>query len=248
MPSPELLPPTWDVPQRFRDRLGSKVGRQRAMVHDDHLLLVLHAPPEADQDERQGRFFWRKPDCTWVSDQLGEGLGAVTKHLDEYDKRIDVLDKKEEQAKSSEDYFAVLESLTPLHRAARNLLAVLQDARKRCPEARETIDFRDRAYELERTAELLFTGTKNALDFQMAQRAEEQSRASERMAVASHRLNVLAAFFFPLATLSAIFGMDIPSGLVGVPKLYLFVGVIMIGLVLGAILTLFMRVPKNERG
>ena len=68
-----MLPTSWEVPQVFRDRLGSRVGRQRAMVAEGHLLLVLHAPPAPDQDEREGRFFWRKPDGTWVSDRMGVG-------------------------------------------------------------------------------------------------------------------------------------------------------------------------------
>ena len=72
-----MLPATWDVPQNFRDRLGSSVGRQRAMLSDGHLLLVLHAPPDPDQDQRKGRFFWRKPDGVWASDQMGSGPGAV---------------------------------------------------------------------------------------------------------------------------------------------------------------------------
>ena len=67
------LPEAWAVPEEFRDRLGTHVGRQRMMCEDDQVLLVLHAPPKPDEDERYGRFFWRKADGTWVSDQLGEG-------------------------------------------------------------------------------------------------------------------------------------------------------------------------------
>jgi hypothetical protein len=33
------------------------------------------------------------------------------------------------------------------------------------------------------------------------------------MAVSSHRLNILAAFFFPLATLSAFFGTNLTTGI-----------------------------------
>ncbi len=246
MPARSILPPGWDVPQEFRDRLGSKVGRQRAMFADDHLLLVLHAPPAPDQDERQGRFFWRKPDGTWISDQLGTGPDAVTKHLDEYAGRIDALDRQDEKATQSHEHFAILEALAPLHRAARNMHTVLQDARKQCPGAREIIDLRDRAYEIERNAELLTTDSKNALDFLMARQAEAQAEAGNRMAVAAHRLNLLAAFFFPLATLCAIFGMEVRHGLEYLPAPYLFIGVILVGLLFGAVLTVFVRVPKQK--
>jgi Mg2+ and Co2+ transporter CorA len=217
------------------------------MVHQDHLLLVLHAPPDVDQDERRGRFFWRQPDGTWLSDSLGGGLGAVVKHIDEFEAKLDVLDKQEEQTTSSEGYFRVLDTLAPLQRAIRNLHNVLQEARKLSPSARELIDLRDRAYGLERTAELLFTGAKNGLDFQMAVRSERQAETSEQMASAAHRLNVLAAFFFPLATLSAVFGMDIPNGLESLRSPSLFFAVIIVGLILGAGLTLLLRLPRKKQ-
>ena len=39
-----VVPPVWEIPQVIRARLGDQVGRQRAMFHEGHLLLVLHAP------------------------------------------------------------------------------------------------------------------------------------------------------------------------------------------------------------
>jgi hypothetical protein len=47
MSEESVLPATGEVSQVFRDRWASKVGRQRAMLADDHLLLVLYAPPRA---------------------------------------------------------------------------------------------------------------------------------------------------------------------------------------------------------
>ncbi len=52
-----LLPSDWNVPAVFRQRLGESAGRQRVMAADGHLLLVLHAPPGADEAGRRGRFF-----------------------------------------------------------------------------------------------------------------------------------------------------------------------------------------------
>ena len=238
------LPLAWDVPEEFRNRLGSHVGRQRLICVDDQLLLVLHAPPLADEDERRGRFFWRKSDGIWVSDQLGQGPGSVMKHLNEYDLRLSELEEMEDKAKHAKDHFSVLESLTPLHRAIRNMHAVMQDMRKRYPEVREVIDMRDQAYELERMAELLSTGTKNSLDYKIARSAEKQAAASDRMAVSAHRLNMLAAFFFPLATLTAVFGMEIRSGLEQMPQPQTFFGVIGLGLVMGVFLMLFVRIRR----
>jgi len=159
---------------------------------------VLHAPPKPEDDLRVGRFFWRKPDGIWKSKERGSGIGSLNKHLDEYEDLIATLDKQEEEAKTADAYFEVLERLTPIHRAARNLHQVLQESRKMCPDYRDIIDVRDRAYAIERMADLLFSGTKNALAFAVAKRAEEQAHASQRMAAAAHRLNILAAFFFPI--------------------------------------------------
>lgn len=234
-----LLPSVWQVPAVFRERMGAKVGRQRAMVADGHLLLVLHAPPKPDEPGRVGRFFWRSPDGKWNSSEFGTGVNALNTHLNEYQELISKLDAQEERASSAHDYFDVLERVAPIYRAARNLHAVLQDARKSCPEIRELINLRDRAYDTEREAELLYQGTKNSLDFAVAKRAEEQAASSHRMAVAAHRLNVLVAFFFPIATLTAIFGVNLRTGLEEVAPPFLFLAVIALGLVFGGVLTAF---------
>jgi len=93
-----ILPPMWEVPQVFRDRLGDKVGRQRAMFADDHLLLVLHDPPAADEIERVGRFYWRQPNGQWTSTQQAGGSGAIMSHLDEYSEQIDEVEKQDDSA------------------------------------------------------------------------------------------------------------------------------------------------------
>lgn len=240
-----MLPPTWELPQTLRDRLGTHVGRQRVMQADGSLLLILHAPPSPDQDGRHGRFFWRQPDGSWVSDQRGVGPAAVGKHLEEYDELIDRLELQEQQAKSSRDYFEVMEKLAPLHRAAGNLHSVLQEARKLCPEAREIIDWRDRSYEILRSAELLSTGCKNSLDYQIARQAEEQARSSDHVSAAAHRLNLLAAFFFPLATIAGLFGMEVRSGIERMPEPYTFIAVVVVGLLIGAGLTGLLLVGRR---
>ena len=243
-----ILPPSWEVPQMFRDRLGAKVGRQRAMFADGHLLLVLHAPPRIDDHQRVGRFFWRHPDGTWMSNELGTGINALTKHLAEFSDAVYRFDRMEEEADIADDYFRVLEGLAPLRRAARNMHRVLQEARKLVAGDRDIINARDQAYEIERTAELVYDGTKNGLDVAVARRAEEQARSSQRMAIAAHRLNLLAAFFFPIATLTAIFGVNLPTGLENVAPPFVFVSVIVIGLISGGLLTAFVTQSPDQRG
>ena len=246
MESKSLLPRVWEVPAEFRNRLGATVGRQRAMAADGHLLLVLHVPPKPDEKERQARFIWRKPDAMWTSNDLGGGPQAVGRHLDQFAKALEECDDLEQQANRAEDYMEVLERLAPLQRSARNLHDVLQEARRLVPDDRELINFRDRAYEIERTAELLQAETRYALDLLVAKKAEEQAKASRRMAVSSHRLNLLAAFFFPLAALSGILGANLAHGFENYEPPLPFLAFVAVGLISGLILASFVAASRRE--
>jgi len=246
MTKKSVLPPLWEVPQEFRNRLGDQAGRQRAMFHEGHLLLVLHRPPKEDEAERQGRFFWRSPDGTWTASELRGGPIALQMHLEEYEDSIGQYDRREEEAGGVEDRFKVLAALGPLHRAARHLHQTLQEAREMCPEDRHLIVFRDRAYAIERAAELLYQEVKNSLDLAVAKRAEEQAANGYRMATSDHRLNLLAAFFFPFATLSALFGVHLDHGLEHVSAPLPFLGVLCVGLVLGFLLKSFVSHSRRE--
>lgn len=240
-----LLPATWQVPAEFRERLGTQAGRQRAMEAEGHLLLVMHEPPKPGEDERRGRFFWRSPSGAWSSSGLGTGAAAINKHLAEYADVVDKYDRLEEQAQSADQYFAVLEGLAPVQRSAHNMHEVLQEARQLVPEDRDLINQRDRAYQIERTAELLYNLAKNGLDYAVARRAEEQATSSRHMAAAAHRLNVLAAFFFPIVTLTAIFGTNLRSGLEELAPPLPLLGVLGVGLLCGVVLTLVIVSKKR---
>lgn len=236
-PLKSIIPATWEVPAEFKSRLGEKVGRQRAMLSEGHLLLVLHAPPKKDEAQRRGRLFWRKPDGTWLSNELGGGSAALAKHLGEFEDLVERLDRQEDTATAVTELFGILESMSPVHRTARNLHATLQDARQMIAGDRDLINFRDRAYEIERSAELLVADVQHALDFAVAKKSEEQAAASHQMARQAHRLNMLAAFFFPIATLMAIFGSELKHGLdKWLPEPQLFVVVLAAGLLLGIVL------------
>jgi hypothetical protein len=217
------------------------------MSAEDHLLILLHSPPKPEDDERVGRFFWRKPDGTWTSSDFGGGPNALKKHLDEYTALIDSLEEQEDAATNAQNYFSILNELVPLHRAARNMHQALQQARELVPEDADLINFRDRSYRIERTAELLYTDTKNLLEFDIAKRAEEQATSSHQMAVASHRLNVLVAFFFPIATLSAVFGMNLLHGYEQAPPPIPFLVVMLVGLVLGIVLKSFITNDTDQK-
>jgi hypothetical protein len=247
METPSILPASWRVPQAFRGRLGAKVGRQRVMCADGHLLLVLHRPPRPNEDERTGRFLWRTPEGNWSSNDLGNGAQALNKHLAEYADLIEKYDRMEEQANEADDYYAVLRGISPLLRSTRNLYQVLQEARQECPDDRDIINCRDRAYELERSAELLHSGARHSLEYAVAKRAEEQTRFAHETSASAHRLNRLAAFFFPLATLAAIFGTNLPTGLERFEAPLPFAGVVLLGLALGFMLYVFVTSDSRER-
>lgn len=240
-PPKNLLPPTWDIPAAIRERLGDKVGRQRAMGADGHLLLVLHKPAKTGENERQGRFFWRKPDGSWLSSDCGPNAAALGKHLGEFSDIVEKLDRQEENAKTVEEMFKIIEAMSPIHRSTRNMHMALQEARTLIANDRDLINFRDRAYEIERAAELLLAEVQTSLDFALARKTEEQTAAAHQMALASHRLNLLAAFFFPIVTLCSIFGVSLDHNLEKyVPAPYAFLGVIACGLVLGMLLSLIL--------
>ena len=120
---------------------------------------------------------------------------------------------------------------------------VLQEARKAIPDDRDLINSRDLSYDLERQTQLLYSGAKNALEFDIARRAEEQARASRKMATASHRLNLLAGFFFPVATLSAVFGVNMEHPFETIPGTFPFMLFVSVGLLAGMMLTFFLQQP-----
>lgn len=208
------------------------------MVADGHLLLVLHSPPELDEHDRDGRLFWRLPDGSWKANCPDSAIKSLHGHLKEYRERIEKLDEQVSAARTADEYFAVVSNLLPLQRAARNLHQALQTARQELSDARDLINFRDAAYEIERMSELLYADAKNELDFLIVCRAEEQAQVSYDMGVSSHRLNLLVAFFFPIATLSSIFGTNLIHGYEGRHAPWLFLIMLATGLLFGVVLTL----------
>jgi hypothetical protein len=211
-PESSLLPIDWTVPSSLRNRLGASAGRQRLLEEDGHLLLVLHAPPTADETGRRGRFFWRDTAGNWRVAAKAERIGNLDQHLADYRRDIEHLEQDEDLARDARDYFNLLDRLAPLNRAIRNMYETLQAAREAASDDRQLILARDQAYELTRRADLLYADAKNGLDFAMAWQAEQQAESSHQMSVATHRLNLLVAFFFPIATLMTIFGANLQHG------------------------------------
>ena len=77
-----VIPHNWDVPQVFRDRLGTHAGRQRTMHANGHLLIILHDVPKAEDPER----VFKKEDL--LRDVWGFRSMGRTRTLDSHASRL----------------------------------------------------------------------------------------------------------------------------------------------------------------
>jgi Mg2+ and Co2+ transporters len=228
-----IIPPTWSLPDAIRARLGqSTFGRQRAIYEERHLLLVLHKPPGPDDRNREGQLFWRNPDGEWQYSRGGPGPGSLKRHVQAYSEIEAKLAQNYEQVVTIEQLFDLIEALNPLVRSARNMHQALQTARDAVKNDTFLIEMRDQAYEVERNLELLLEDARNALQYRSAREAEAQAKLSKQALLASHRLNILAALFFPLTAVASLFGMNLAHGL-DQQKVVLFWTVALISLGLG---------------
>jgi hypothetical protein len=227
----DYIPQSWDLPESIRKRLGGSVGKQRLMNEDGHLLLLLHQVPRAEDDERRRPMVaWRDPAGDWKSAPAGGGFAGLEAHLASYQAAIHRLDEDVDSAKSARQYFEVMRRMHPLHRSTRSLFSVMQSAREALPEDLRIINLRDQAAELERAIELVAADAKAGMDFLLAESANQHAALAEMANQEARRLNRLAAFFFPLATLVAVFGMNPPETVYGTPGFWLVLGA---GILLG---------------
>ena len=230
-----IIPPTWNLPESIRIRLGQTTyGRQRAIVEEGHLLLVLHKPPGANDSGREGVLFWRTPVGEWQWNRGGGGPGALKRHVQSYAEIESKLADDYEKALEIKTLFDLVEALVPLTRAARNMHQALQSARDAIKSDAFLIEMRDLGYEAERNFDLLLEDVRNAVQYRTAREAEEQARLSKEALHASHRLNTLAALFFPLTAVASIFGMQLAHGLnERDPSIFWIIFAVSVGLGLG---------------
>lgn len=210
-----MIPANWSLPDSIRSRLGqSTYGRQRAVVEEGHVLLVLHKPPGPDDRTRDSALFWRNPSGEWhFSRGGGSGASALKHHVQSYAEVEARLTRDYEKANNTETLFSLLEELTPMARAAENMYLALQSAREAIKVEPFLIEVRDLAYEVSRNVDLLLDDVRNAIQYRSTREAEALSLASKEALQAGHRLNILAALFFPLTALSSVFGMNLRHGL-----------------------------------
>lgn len=241
------IPKTWDLPESIRKRLGEAVGKQRLMNEDGHLLLLLHQPPLAEDDEvRAPMVIWRNPAGEWKSAPAGGGMSGLEAHVAAYRAAIHELDELVESAKSAREYFEVMRRTHPMQRSTRSMLEVIQLTRQALPGEVRIINMRDQAADLERAIELVAADARAGMDFTLAEAASQQAQSAEVANQEARRLNRLAAFFLPLATLVAVFGMNPPATVYGTRGFWL---VLAAGIGLGFLVHLLVSAgheKKNE--
>lgn len=232
----QIIPKLWTtIPEAIRNRVGREPGPQRAMLEEEHLLIILHQIPGPDDASRRPALFWRQPDGTWKSNPDSGGVLGLQNHLNGFATRLDELDKAEHIAQTATEYHKVLEAIAPVLRSSRGLHRALQQAREFVKVDRELINLRDMAASIERNAELLLQDAQFGLNFTVAKQAEAQAQSAQRMANTSHRLNVLAALFLPLSTLAGLFSMTMRGPLEDRIENFWLVAVI--GIVVGLVMS-----------
>ena len=153
-----IIPANWSLPDSIRNRISQTTyGRQRAIVEDGHVLIILHKPPGPDDRTRDSVLFWRNPAGEWHFNRgaTGSGNTALKRHVQTY---VDVeakLTQDYEKAAGTEALFNLLEELTPMSRATENMYLALQAAREAVKGDLFLIEVRDLAYEVSRNIDLL---------------------------------------------------------------------------------------------
>jgi Mg2+ and Co2+ transporter CorA len=218
------IPHNWDVPQVFRDRFGTRAGRQRVMHADGHVLIVLHDLPNADDpDTLDAKVYWRKPDGTWKSQgSSATTIAAMRAHVETFVAAIDALEHKAAKATRAKDWFEIMHHAAPLHRMVRNQAAALAEARDVAKGDKDLIAVRDTAQENERSIELINHHARAGLDYTIASNAEASAKGTEHVIESQHRLNLIAATFLPITAISALLGMNLDHGLASYKGPYVF--------------------------
>jgi hypothetical protein len=244
------IPHNWDVPQIFRDRFGTRAGRQRVMAADGHILLVLHDLPNVlDPDTLNAKVYWRKSDGTWKSQGSGAtNIAALRAHVETFVAAIDELEAKAAKAKHAKDWFDIMHHAAPLHRMARNQAAVLAEARDLVKIDKELIAVRDTAQENERSIELINHHARAGLDYTIASNAEANAKSTEHVVESQHRLNLIAATFLPITAISALLSMNLQHGLEQYNAPYAFWAVAAAAFLLGLIVRWTLPGKKKSDG
>ena len=239
------IPHNWQVPVSISARIAEVPGTQRCLEADGHLVLILHKLPTPVSANRELKMFWRSPDGAWASNELGAGINALQRHVTEFNDRLVKLEEAEARATSADEYFQIRHELAPVFRTAHNMSATISRGYELFLDDRGLLACRNLAATVERTSDLLKEDATYGLEYLMAKQAEAQS-------LASHRLNLVAAIFFPILAFSSIFGMNLEHGLDPKNPLTFWLAVA-VGIAIGMVMKFLVfrtkkgRVMKGER-
>ena len=147
-----------------------------------------------------------------------------------YRDRLTKLDVELDVADCLEVIHDVIDEAAPVARAGRHVQQVLSELRKALPDDLDILSIRDLAVEVDRAGDLLIQDAKSTLDFMIAKSSAAQAVEAGKSAKEAQKLNRLAALFFPLMTIAAVFGMNPPKDIANSPSIWIVCGV---GLMLG---------------
>jgi Mg2+ and Co2+ transporter CorA len=224
---------SWKLPPEILKRLGNNTyGRQRVIHEVDHILIILHKPPSPDSHERESVVFLYTPAGEFVCNGKHNGKNKLLELIEEYRALYDSLDARFDEANELESLFEIIKHLTPLTRAANNMAQTMQAAREILKDNDLILTVRDESHDIARAIELLFHDAKATLDYRIALHLEAQTKKTQQIAQAQHKLNILAAFTFPLMALATLFGANLHHGLEGLHPVF-FVVFVFIALTIG---------------
>ncbi len=227
------------LPEHWRWRVGSPVGRQRMIEDEERLLIILHGVPG---DAEQDWFFWRDEEKQWFSAPEAGGLKHLRALLDRYEEVVDELEARVKVARTVEDYYSILREEAPVDRALKQLRVIASKARKLCKKNRPLLQIRSVAEELDMDLTLVQDEARLGMEAVAAESAEKQRLMGEQQVRYGLRLNALAAFFLPLMALASLMGMNVNNGFENTH--WMFYVVFAIGLGAGAVL---MKVVGREK-
>lgn len=228
-----IIPKSWNVSQTIRQRVGEAVGSQRLIKEGGEILVLLHRLPSAeDKGDREAAMFWYDGQGSWKSSPTSGGRSELRTLVETYRKCLAELDSALESVEDAAVIHTVIDEATPVARAGRHLTLVISELRRDLPEDLEILAIRDLAVNMERGGDLLLQDAKSSLDFMIAKNAVAQAKDAQKSAKEAQKLNRLAAFFFPLMTIAAVFGMNRPGEILANGGIIV---IVILGLVLGAI-------------
>jgi hypothetical protein len=237
---------SWQLPEEIELRLGETTyGRQRAIFEAEHLFIVLHTAPENDGPERACILFLRTPDGKYLCNGNDGGEKRLRRLLASYDDLFEKYDGLYDESSSATDLFRLMEVVAPVNRAAIHLHSALQSARSHVKGDTFLIAMRDEAYEVSRNLELLLGDAKLALDHRIARNTEAQAEKATEMALAQHKLNILAAVTFPLMGIATLMGMNLVHGFEKWPP-SLFWGVVATTAIVGLLVKVWVTRKGNK--